>query len=52
MDLGFIPEPGEAPAMENLKELITPYPENEFIRSYIRHYAEKNPAVTRYLQGE
>ena len=50
--LGFIPEPGEAPAMENLKELITPYPENEFIRSYIRHYAEKNPAVTRYLQGE
>jgi DNA polymerase-3 subunit epsilon len=46
--LGFIPEHRELPAIEKLKGMITPYPENEFIRSYIMQYAEKNPSRTRF----
>lgn len=50
--MGFIPEPREKPDINTLKAQVTPYPENEFIRSYVRQYAENNPGITRYWVGE
>ncbi len=46
--VGFMPDVSEMPALADLKALVTPYPENEFLRSYVRQYAERNPNVTRY----
>jgi DNA polymerase-3 subunit epsilon len=34
--------------LDTIKETLTPYPENEAIRSMIRLYAEKNPAQVIY----
>ncbi len=48
---GFIPEMQEVPALPALKELITPFPENEFVRAYVRQYAERHPANTRYWES-
>jgi hypothetical protein len=43
-----MPDVSVMPALADLKALVTPYPESEFLRSYIRQYAERNPNVTRY----
>jgi len=46
--MGFVQEPRDAQDLDAWKAKVTPYPENEFIRSYIRQYAEDHPSVIRF----
>ena len=41
--LGFVPAKEKITDKEQLKKLITPYPENEYVRSLILRYAETFP---------
>jgi DNA polymerase-3 subunit epsilon len=41
--MGRLRDISESMPIESIKQYLTPYPENEVIRSMIRQYAEKNP---------
>ena len=47
---GFIPAKECIQDLEQLKKLITPYPENEYVRSLILRYAENNPDKKLFSQ--
>ena len=46
--MGFVQAPWGTEDLDAWKAKVTPYPENEFIRSYVRQYAEKHASVIRF----
>ena len=49
--LGFIPSKEKITDREQLKKLITPYPENEYVRSLILRHAETYPHKKLFWQS-
>jgi DNA polymerase-3 subunit epsilon len=48
--MGFLQEPRGAEDIAAWKAQVTAYPENEFLRSYVRQYAENHPSVIRFQE--
>ena len=48
--MGFLPAKQKIRNKEQLKDLLTPYTSNEFVRSYMLQYAEANPSRRLELQ--
>lgn len=45
--MGFIPENQEIRNREQLRDLLTPYTGNEFVKNFMLHYAGAHPSRTR-----
>ena len=48
--MGYIPSEMEIPDPESLKELLTPYKENNYILNMLSGYASRFPEKTVYFQ--
>ena len=49
--MGYLPADDSIPDTDTLKDYLTRYPENDYMRSLVYQYAEKWPAKKSYLSS-
>jgi DNA polymerase-3 subunit epsilon len=49
--MGYVPVDTQVSSLDQLKEYITQYPENDYIRGLVYNYADKRPEKKRLIPG-